>query len=286
MNGFSGRRSRTRALLSALLTSAVLAVAAAVYLAPVIFMIVGSFKPDEKVLAEAGTIRAFFPRELTADNYRDVFERVDFLHFMLNSLFITGSIVAGGLVVNSLAAYAFARLAWRGRNVLFAFVLSLMILPFEAIAVPLFYEITTLGWRDSYVAQILPFVANAFSIYLFYTFFIGLPRELEEGGRIDGAGTLRIFFEIIVPNCKPVFATVTIVTILFYWGFFLWPLLVTSGEEYRPLPVAVAQFYSLPPLKWGDILAFGVMMVAPALIAFFLLQRWLVRGLAAGGVKG
>ena len=97
---------------------------------------------------------------------------------------------------------------------------------------------------------------------------------------------MRIFVSIIVPNCKPVFATVTIVTFLFYWGFYLWPLLVTSGEEYRPLPVAVAQFYSLPPLKWGDILAFGVMMVTPVLAVFILLQRWFVRGLVRGGLKG
>jgi multiple sugar transport system permease protein len=165
-------------------------------------------------------------------------------------------------------------------------VLALMILPLEAIAVPLFYQVALLGLRDSYLAQILPFIANAFSIYLFYSFFIGLPRELEEAARLDGASTLRTFFTIIVPNAKPVFASVAILTFLTWWGSYLWPLLVTIGPEVRPLPVAIASFYTLPPLQWGDILAFGVMMVSPVLLIFLLFQRWFVRGVAASAIKG
>lgn len=264
----------------------VIVLAVALYVAPIAFMVVGSFKPDADVLAEAGSLKAFFPDEMTLENYADVFERVNFARFLFNSLFITGCIVLGGLVVNSLAGYAFARLSWKGRNLAFLFVIMLMILPYEAIAVPLFYQISLLGWRDTYIVQILPFVANAFSIYLFYTFFLGLPRELEDAARVDGASTLRTFWEIVVPNSKPVFATVTIVTFLFFWGFFLWPEMVTSGERARPLPVAIATFHTLPPLKWGDILAFGVMMVAPVLIVFLVFQRWFVRGIASTGSKG
>ncbi|MFP4351381.1 MAG: carbohydrate ABC transporter permease [Puniceicoccaceae bacterium] len=263
----------------------VVVAAAALYIAPVAFMVVGSFKPDAKVLAEAGSWKAFLPDELTARNYADVFERVNFGRFLFNSVFITGSIVVGGLVVNSLAGYAFARLRWKGRDLVFLFVIMLMILPYEAIAVPLFYQISLLGWRDTYLVQILPFMANAFSIYLFHTFFLGLPRELEDAARVDGASTLRTFWEIVVPNSKPVFATVTIITFLFFWGFFLWPEIVTSGERVRPLPVAIATFHTLPPLKWGDILAFGVMMVAPVLLVFLIFQRWFVRGIASTGSK-
>ncbi len=263
-----------------------LALAAGLYIAPVLFMLVASLKPDADVLREAGTLRALVPDTVSLDNYVDVFRRVEFARFMLNSILITGSIVIAGLVVNSLAGYAFARLRWRGRDALLAVVLALMILPFEAIAVPLFYEITLLGWRDTYPAQIVPFIANAFSIYLFYTFFIGLPREFEEAARIDGAGPFRTFVAIILPNARPVFATVTIVTFLFYWGFFLWPLMVTSGERVRPLPVAISEFHTLPPIQWGDIMAFGVMMVAPVLAIFLIFQRWFVRGIAATGMKG
>lgn len=280
------RRIRPGDVLDLTLHYAVMLAAIVLFLGPIVFMVVGSLKPDERVLADAGTLRAFIPAEITLDNYRDVFRRVAFGRFMFNSLIITGSVVGFGLIVNAMAGYAFARLRWRGRNVLFAFVLSLMILPFEAIAVPLYYQVTVVGWRDTYIAQILPFVANAFSIYLFYTFFLGLPKELEEAARTDGAGVLRTFVQIIVPNAKPVFATVAIVTFLMYWGFFLWPLMVTSGEQVRPLPVAVAEFQSLPPLQWGDILAFGVMMVAPVLLVFVIFQRWFVRGIATSGMKG
>ncbi len=259
---------------------------ALLFLAPVVMMLVGSLKPDQRVLVEAGSLAAFIPGEASLQNYADVFARSDFLRFLLNSLLITGTIVATGLLVNSLAAYAFARLQWRGRDLLFNLVLALMILPLEAIAVPLFYQVALLGLRDTYTAQILPFIANAFAIYLFYSFFIGLPRELEEAARLDGASTLRIFFSIIVPNSKPVFASVAILTFLMWWGSYLWPLMVTIGPAVRPLPVAIASFYTLPPLQWGDILAFGVMMVSPALLIFLLFQRWFVRGVAASAIKG
>jgi multiple sugar transport system permease protein len=175
---------------------------------------------------------------------------------------------------------------WPGRDRILLVVIALMIIPLEAIAVPLFYEVTLLGWRNTYLVQIVPFIANAFSIYLFYTFFLGLPRELEEAAKIDGAGAWRIFFTIIVPNAKAVFAAVAILTFLIQWGSFLWPLMVTNNEDVRPLPLGIASFYSLPPLQWGDIFAFGVMMVAPVLLVFLVFQRWFVKGVATTGVKG
>ncbi len=259
---------------------------ALVFVAPVAMMLIGSLKPNERVLLEAGTLAAFVPAGGSLNNYAAVFERTDFLRFLFNSVLITGIIVVAGLIVNALAAYAFARLQWRGRDLLFNLVLALMILPFEAIAVPLFYGVSILGLRDTYTAQILPFIANAFSIYLFYTFFIGLPKELEEAARLDGASSLRIFFSIIVPNAKPAFASVAILSFLTWWGAYLWPLMVTIGPEVRPLPVAIAGFYTLPPLQWGDILAFGTMMVLPVLAVFLMFQKWFVRGVASSGIKG
>ncbi len=264
----------------------VLLLSALLFVAPILFMLVGSLKYDARILVEAGSWRAFWPHEASLHNYRDVFARVPIERYLLNSLIITGAIVAAGLVVNSLAGYAFARLQWRGRDLLFNLVLAVLIVPLEAIAVPLFYQVTVLGWRDTYIVQIVPFIANAFSIYLFYTFFIGLPRELEESARIDGAGVLRTFFTIIVPNARPAFATVAIVSFLWQWGQYLWPLMVTSSEAVRPLPLAIATFYALPPLQWGDIFAFGVIMVAPVIVVFLLFQRWFVRGVAATGIKG
>jgi multiple sugar transport system permease protein len=280
------RRSSIRTTILKGFKIGILLILTFLYISPILFMVVGSLKPDERVMADSGSLKAFVPAEASFQNYIDVFERVNFGRFMLNSIIITGSIVLLGLLINSMAGYAFARLRWKGRDVLFMGVTALMILPFESIAAPLFFQITRLGWRDTYLAQILPFVANAMSIYLFYSFFIGMPRQLEEAARIDGAGVFRTFAQIIVPNAKPVFASVAIVTFLMYWGFFLWPLMITSGESVRPLPVAIATFQTLPPLKWGDIMAFGVMMVAPVLGLFLLFQKWFVKGVAQSGIKG
>ncbi len=274
-----------RALALTLAYCALIALALA-FLAPVALMLAGSLKPDQRVLVEAGGLAAFFPGDASLQNYRDVFHRVAFGRYLFNSLYITSAIVVLGLLVNALAGYALARLEWPGRRWLFATVLAILIIPLEAIAVPLFYEVTLLGWRDTYLVQILPFVANAFSVYLFYTFFLGLPRELEDAARMDGAGIGRIFFHIVVPNSRPAFATVAILTFLTQWGAFLWPLLVTAAERVRPLPLAIANFYTLPPLQWGDIFAFGTMMVAPILVVFLLFQRWFVRGVVATGLKG
>jgi multiple sugar transport system permease protein len=257
-----------------------------IFLIPIGIMLAGSLKPDDLVLLEAGALRGYFPMEASLQNYRDVLERVPFLRYLFNSVFITCTIVISGLLVNSLAGYAFARMQWRGRDGLLLAVIALMIIPLEAIAVPLFYQVTLFGWRDTYLVQIVPFIANAFSIYLFYTFFLGLPKELEEAARIDGAGAWRIFFVIVMPNAKAVFATVAILTFLTQWGAFLWPLMVTYSEAVRPLPLGIASFYTLPPLQWGDIFAFGVMMVTPVLLIFLVFQRWFVKGVATTGIKG
>ncbi len=279
-------KSKYQQILSEIVKYFILILLAFLFVSPILFMIVGSLKSDELVLAESGSIKAFISSNISFQNYKDVFERVNFARFFFNSLFITSLIVVMGLFINSMAAYAFARMKWKHRDILFAGILALMIIPFEAIAVPLFFQITLIGWRNTYIAQILPFIANAFSIYLFYTFFIDLPKELEEAAKIDGASTYRTFFEIIVPISRPVFATVTILTFLTQWGSFLWPVMITTGEEVRPLPVAIAEFQTLPPLQWGDIMAFGVMMVAPILAIFILFQKWFVKGVASSGIKG
>lgn len=258
---------------------------ALVWILPVAFILAASLKPDAAVLAEAGGLKAFWPSPPTLENYGDVFDRVAFGRIFLNSMIVNAGIVLGGLLVNSLAGYALARLRFRGRAVTIALMLALLIVPLEAIAVPLFYEITFLGGRDSYWAQIVPFVANAFSIYLFYSFFLGLPKELEEAARVDGAGPFRTFFQVVAPNARPAFASVAIITFLLSWGLYLWPLMITSTVDVRPLPLGVAEFRTLPPLQWGDVMAFAVMMVAPAVVLFLALQRWFVAGVATAGVK-
>ncbi|MDO9590168.1 MAG: carbohydrate ABC transporter permease, partial [Microcella sp.] len=232
----------------------------------------------------------FIPRNLSIDNYTEMFARFTsdatgrFSDFYSTSLIVSTVVVTVGLLVNSMAAYALARLRWRGRDHVLLLVVALVILPFEAIAVPLFYMLN--DHRNTYYVQFMPFLASAFSIYLFYSFFVGLPREMDEAARIDGAGPWRTFFLIIVPASKPVFATVTILSFLTSWGSFLWPVMMVDQPQRRPLPLQIAVFQGQPPYDWGEIFAFGVLMVLPVLVVFLLFQRWFVQSFASSGMKG
>jgi len=142
------------------------------------------------------------------------------------------------------------------------------------------------GLRDTYTVQILPFIANPLFVYLFYTFFLAIPRELEEAARVDGAGPLTTFLRVSVPLAKPAYATVGILSFLFIWGQLLWPVLVTTGPDVRPLTLGLSVFVTQPPISWGDIMAYAFMMTVPLLAVFILFQRWFVQSVASSGVKG
>ena len=249
-------------------------------------MLLGSFKPDEHVLLGIFNKLQYVVEHYSLQNYDDVFNRVNFAQYLLNSLVITGSVVIFGLVVNAMAGYALARFHWQGRQFLLAVILAIMIIPLEATAVPLFYQMSLLGLRNTYIVQIIPFIANAFFIYLFYTYFLSLPKELEEAAYMDGASPWRTFLFVVLPNSKPVLASVAILSFLLQWGNYLWPLLMVSNENVRPLSLAISTFYTLPPLQWGDLFAFGVLMVLPVLIVFIIFQKWFVQGVVASSHKG
>lgn len=258
------------------------------FLFPIIFMLVSSVKANEsQIVRDMSKLVAFVPYgELGLQNYRDVFDQMPFGRFMFNSVFVVGTTVLGGLVVNSMIAYALARVRFRGRQLVLTLIIALIIIPFEAVAIPLLLMVNRFGWLDSYHVQIIPFIADAFSIFLFYQFFIGLPRDLDEAALVDGASPFRIYWNIILPLSRPVFATVAILQFLANWGKFLWPLMVTRGFEYRPLPVAMQQFFSQDPKVWGDIFGFTSMITIPVLIVFLLFQRWFVQSVATSGIKG
>lgn len=268
------------------LSYAVMALLALVFLMPLVFMFLGSLKPDAQVLSEGSSWRAFIAQGASLQNYRDAFQRAEFGRLFLNSVRITTSIVLGGLVVNSMFGYALARFRFRGKSVITAVVIALIIVPLEAYAVPLLYMMAKARLVDTYLVQILPFVANPFFIYLFYSFFLGLPRELEEAARVDGAGPWTTFIRIAAPLARPAYATVAILSFLFSWGQFLWPVLVTRGPKVRPLPLGMAEFQNLPPIMWGDIMAFAAMMTLPILIVFLIFQNAFVKGVAHTGLKG
>jgi len=308
---------RFRKTAKAILNYTVMTLLACFFAFPLVFMMVSATKTNEtQITSDVGGLRAFVPYPLRfvppvdrlddapaeirnaytglgPQNFFDVFRRMPFGRFLWNSILVTTTTVGLGLLVNSIAAYPLARLKWKGRNVVLAAIVALIIIPFEAVAIPLMLLTTRLprpgggiGWHDTYIVQIIPFVADAFSIYLFYQFFIGIPKDLDEAAIMDGASRLRIYWNIIVPNSRPVFATVAILKFLWVWGSYLWPLLVIRLPEYRPLTVAMQEFFGQYPRLWGDTLAFATMTTLPVLILFLAFQRWFIRSVAATGIKG
>ncbi|MBB1256427.1 carbohydrate ABC transporter permease [Streptomyces sp. OF3] len=265
----------------------VLSVLALLFALPALYLFLGSLKPSDEVLSG---LSGFLPTNLSFDNYAAVFSSLNsestgyFWQFMGVSVLVAFVVVTGGLIVNSMAAYGLTRLKWRGQGALFTVVVLLMLIPFESVAVPLFYMFN--GQRNTVYVLALPFIANAFAIYQFHTFFRKIPPSIEEAARLDGAGPWRTFFAIIVPMSKPVFASVAILTFLIQWGSFLWPVLMISDPSVRPLPLELSVFQGQQPPDWGQILAFGVLMVLPVLIVFALFQRWFVQGVASAAVKG
>ncbi|MFM6939279.1 MAG: carbohydrate ABC transporter permease [Rhodoluna sp.] len=257
------------------------------FFSPIYYLAVGSLKPNNEVLTG---LKGFIPEHLSFNNFARVFATFDsdatgyFWRFYATSVAVTVIVVAGGLVINSMMAYSLARLKWVGRNAILTFVVLLVILPFEAIAVPLFDLLN--GYRNTIEVQAIPFIANAFSVYLFYTFFIGLPAEIQEAARIDGAGPFRVFFRVIVPMAKPVFASVTILSFLSAWNSFLFPLMMIDDPNVRPLPLAMTVFYQQQQKEWGTIFAFGVLLVLPVMVVFLIFQRFFIQSVASSAVKG
>ncbi|WP_375389563.1 carbohydrate ABC transporter permease [uncultured Amnibacterium sp.] len=258
----------------------------ALILAPIYYLIVGSFKPSSDVI---DGFAGFLPTNLSLDNYANVFKALSsdstgyFAQFFLNSVLISGVIVLVGLVINSMAGFAFARLEWAGRDKVFLIVVILVIVPFESAAIPLLFMLQ--GGRDTLIVQMLPFLANAFSIYLFYTFFLNSSPSVEEAARLDGLGAFGTFVRVVAPNAKPVFATVAILTFLSSWGQYLWPSLTTSDPSVRPLPLEIGAFSGQQPVDWGAVFAFGTLLVLPILVLFLAFQRFFVQSVASSAVK-
>ena len=289
------KRSRvsSRRWVTLALDYAIMIALAVFFLFPIVFMVVSSFKPEKLIFDDLKTIVwAFILREVTFENFTSVFRRVPFGRFMFNSTFIVLATVSAGLVINSMIAFALARLRWKGKIIVLSLIIALSIVPLDAIVVPLLVLVNefpwidgSIGWLDTLHVQIIPFIADAFSIFLFYQFFIGIPRDFDEAAYIDGASPFAVYRRIIAPLSRPVFATVAILQALFLWSSYLWPLMATRGEESRPLTVGITSFYG-QDVKWAQILAFASMITIPVLILFLLFQKWFVQSVAATGLKG
>jgi multiple sugar transport system permease protein len=271
---------------------------------PLLFMVSSSFKPRDAVLSDMTSWRAFLPvGDLSFENYVGVFDRVPVGRFFLNSIIVTVAIVVLGLIVNSMAGFALSRMKFPGSRVLLAAIIATLIVPFETFAIPMVYLVSNLprialyddgfaieqGWNNSYEVMIIPFIANAFSIFLFTQYFRSIPKELDEAAKIDGAGWFRIYRSVISPLAGPAFATAAILTFLPQWNSYLWPLLVIQDEELRPVQVGMRYFFATGTaegLPWGEIMAYTTMITIPVVLVFLIFQRKFTSSIASSGVKG
>lgn len=258
------------------------------FLAPILWMLVGSFREDARLFS--GALRDWWALSgWTLTNYGDAWRRAA-LGSALALSFVQVLTIAGvGLVVNTLAAFAFARLHFRGREILFAAVIVLIILPVEVLAVPLFFTVRDLGFTgDSWSVWgglTLPFFAKAFNIYFLRQHLLNVPVELEEAAALDGAGVWRQFWHVALPSIRPALATVVLIDVLLHWGDFLWPLLLGTRTDTRTIQIGLANLFTQPPLQWGDILACAVIATLPVILIFRWCQRYIVASEARAGIK-
>jgi multiple sugar transport system permease protein len=282
-----------RARIGRVVQYSTLVVVAAVFLMPLLFLVSGSLKPNDRVLTESDEVRGFIPVRFSLANYRAVLSRSDlsFLTFLRNSLIVGFVVVLIGLVVNSLAGYGLARIDFGGKKLVLGIVLALNIVPFQAIAVPLaslMSKVPVLGisFRDTIAGLTLPFLASPLFTYMFYNAFLAIPKELEEAARVDGASTFLTFRKIVLPLVKPTMATASILTFLSVWGELLWPVLMNTSQDKQTLPQGLSFFFTLPPLAWGEICAFAMLMTLPVLLLFLAFQKWFVQSVVGSAIKG
>ncbi|MEA2536962.1 MAG: hypothetical protein QOF11_1196 [Chloroflexota bacterium] len=277
-----------RVSLGQVLGMAALVAGAFVFLFPFYYMVVGALQREPRTDL-AGAFPD--PANITLENFVDINSRVDLVRTLVNSGIVTGGVLLATLVIGLLAGYALAQLDFRARGLIFNTMLLILVLPFQLFMIPLYVLIVrTYGLSDNYLGMILPFAVNATAVFIFRQFFVGLPRELFESARIDGASELDVLRRIAIPLARPAILTAMIVTFIGPWNEFLWPFLITKQHDLQPLAVALANYIATVAARaanpFGSILAGAVVLALPAVIIFVVFQRQFVESHLGSGVKG
>ena len=256
-------------------------------IAPFLWMILTSLKTQQEAFQFPPT---FWPENPSLETYRQLFTLVPFGRYFFNTLLVTAVTVVGQLLICSLAAYAFARLKFMGRDTIFLFYLATMMVPFQVTLIPLYLIIYQLGWTNSYWGLIAPGLSSAYGIFLMRQSFLTLPEELSDSARIDGASEWGIYARIFMPLSGPVLATLGVFAFLGTWTDLLWPLLIVRTERLRTLELGLAYFNSSIPQfvqpNWPLMMAAAVVVMLPVIVVYLFTQRYFTEGIALSGVKG
>jgi multiple sugar transport system permease protein len=266
---------------------ALLILGAAVAAFPFYWMITTSFKEFGEA---AKSPPLLWPTSWHPENWVEAWQYPHTLwgNAFANTIFIATMTTIGELATSVLAGYAFARMRFRGRSILFALLLATLFIPSEATIIPSFVLMSRryLGWYDTYTAQIVPFLVSIFSIFLLRQFFLGVPQELHDAARIDGAGHLRFLWSVGLPLVRPALVTVSLLTFLNAWNAFLWPLIITSRPEIRPIQVMLVQFTTEGGSRYHLLMAGAAFVILPTLVVYLIAQRYFIEGVARTGIRG
>lgn len=260
----------------------ILILGAAIMLIPFIWMVSTSLKTSGSTMVLPPQI---IPEEMNWGNYVRVTEAFPVFKFLWNSLFVAITSTLGQILLCSMAAYAFARLEFKGRDLIFIIYLATLMVPTQVTMTPQFILMKYLGWLDTYQGLILPGIFNAFGTFLLRQFFLGIPKELEEAAFIDGASHFRVFGQIILPLAKPALATLAIFSFMQSWNNFLWPLIVVSEPEMMTLPLGLSLLQGRWETDWNLMMAGVVISVIPVLAVYLFAQRYFIQGITLSGMK-
>jgi multiple sugar transport system permease protein len=254
---------------------------------PFLWMITTSFKTlDAIYIQPKNWIQMFIPASFIWQNYAEAFTKVPFAVFYMNSILVGIVVTIGQVLTSSLAAYAFSRLQFPGRDKIFFAYLATMMIPGSVTMIPVFVLMKVFNWIDTYRALIVPAIFTAYGTFMLRQFFMTLPKDLEDAAKIDGCSFFRIYWTIILPLSKPALATLTVFTFMGNWGSFMWPLLVTNTMEMRTLPIGLQSFQTQYSTDWHLLMAGSVMAMLPIIIIFIFTQRYFVEGVKLSGIKG
>jgi multiple sugar transport system permease protein len=252
-------------------------------LVPIVWMVLTAFKSAPEVAASPPTL---IPREWHPENFVAAWNAAPFGQYLANTVFIAGSVMVLEVITSALAAYAFARLRFPGRDALFLLYLGTLMIPRQVTLIPQFILMRELGWIDTYQGLIIPQVFSAFGTFLLRQYFLTIPWELEDAARIDGASRWECFRRIILPLSGPALATLAVFVFLFQWNNLLWPLVMSNTDRTRPIAVGLRAFQGQYATDWNLLMAAAAMSTVPVVALYLLAQRWFVRGIALTGFGG
>lgn len=281
----AGGNESSRRLISRIVTYALMILLALIFMIPLLWMLSTSLKPKAQLFEQ--TIH-WIPTTISLENYQSILNNpaVPIARWFLNSLIVGAAVTVLTLIVDSLAAYAYARLEFPGKKVIFGLLISTLFLPGMMFLVPNFLTLNNLHLLNNYLGVIIPGLAGVFGVFFLRQFFESIPKELEEAATIDGANIFQTFFQVVLPLAKPALATLAVITFLASWNDFLWPLLVLTQADMLTLPPGLRTLQAAYTSEYGQTMAGAVIAALPVLIIYIALQRYIVQSVASTGIKG